>query len=197
MTLVTNKAPDFNADAILENGDIVNNFNFKKYTKNKISVLFFWPMDFTFVCPSEIITFNKSIREFEKRNTKIIGVSCDSVFVHNAWRNTDIHNGGIGKIKYIMVSDIKKEIQKSYGVEHPSMSVAFRASFIIDQKGIIRHQTVNDLPYGRNVKEIIRMIDAIIFHQNNGEVCPAEWKKGEKGIKASQEGIVKYLREKY
>ncbi|WP_343189568.1 peroxiredoxin C [Buchnera aphidicola] len=193
MILVAHNAPNFISPAVLKNGKIVENFNFLKNISNKMAILFFWPMDFTFVCPSEIISFNKLYGEFEKRNVEIIGVSIDSVYVHNAWRNTPIQNGGIGKIKFTMVSDIKREIQQLYGVEHPHNGVSLRASFIIDNKKIIRHESINDLPLGRNIKDLIRIIDSIQFHENSGNVCPANWKKGKKGIKATPEGIAKYL----
>lgn len=195
MTLVATLAPDFFAPAVMHDGKIITNFNFSEYVSNKYSVIFFWPMDFTFVCPSEIISFNKRHEAFKKRKVKIIGISCDSVFVHNAWRNTPISKGGIGKINYPMVSDIKKEIQKKYDVEHPNLGVSLRASFLIDKNRIIRHQVVNDLPLGRNIDEMIRTIDALQFHEKHGEVCPAQWNVGKEGIKPSTEGISKYLSE--
>lgn len=193
MVLVTYPAPDFTAPAVLHNGNIVDKFNFKEFTNNYTTVLFFWPMDFTFVCPSEILAFNQTLPEFNKRNTKLIGVSIDSVYVHNAWRNSLSNDGKIGKINFTMVSDIKREIQRSYGVEHPQLGVALRASFLIDKNKIIRHQIINDLPFGRNISEIIRMIDALNFHEKNGEVCPANWKRGDEGMKTTTEGIKKYL----
>ncbi|QCI25402.1 redoxin domain-containing protein [Buchnera aphidicola (Sitobion avenae)] len=193
MVLVTQNAPNFIAPAILKNNQIVEQFDLKKYSNGQPIVLFFWPMDFTFVCPSEIIEFNKLYTDFEKRNVKIVGVSIDSVFVHQAWQKTLPKNGGIGKINFPMVSDIKHTIQKSYGIEHPNLGIALRASFLIDSNWIIRHQVVNDLPFGRNIKEIIRMVDAVDFHDKFGEVCPANWKKGERGMKASEEGVSEYL----
>jgi len=193
MVLVTHKAPDFIASAILHNGEIINNFQFQKYTKNSTVVIFFWPMDFTFVCPSEIIAFDQFYSEFKKRNVHVIGISCDSVFVHHAWRNTPVKQGGIGQVQYIMISDIKREIQKLYGIEHSNLGVALRASFLIDKKGIVRHQVINDLPLGRNIKEMLRMIDALQFHEKNGLVCPAQWEKGQDAIEASPIGISKYL----
>ncbi|CAL4042430.1 Alkyl hydroperoxide reductase C [Buchnera aphidicola (Takecallis arundicolens)] len=196
MTLVAQNAPNFVTQAILKNGNIVNNFNFKKETKNKLVVLFFWPMDFTFVCPTEIVVFNQMYNEFKKRNTKIIGVSRDSVFVHQAWQNIKIENGGIGKLKYTLVSDVKGEIQESYGVAHPELGIALRASFLIDINGVVKHQVVNDLPLGRNIKEMIRMIDAVTYHEKYGEVCPVNWKKGEKTIHPSQDGLIKYYQNK-
>ncbi|CAL4320638.1 Alkyl hydroperoxide reductase C [Buchnera aphidicola (Protaphis terricola)] len=197
MILVTKKAPNFQAPAVLDNGKITNIFDLKKYSEGQAIVLFFWPMDFTFVCPSEIIEFNKSYEEFKKRNVKIVGVSIDSVFVHQAWQKTLPKNGGIGKIKFPMISDIKHEIQKSYGIEHPELNVALRASFLIDKNWIVRHQTINDLPFGRNINEIIRMIDAIEFHNKYGEVCPANWKPGKDGIQTSVEGVSSYLNKHY
>ncbi|XBC39391.1 MAG: redoxin domain-containing protein [Buchnera aphidicola (Nurudea shiraii)] len=192
--LITYSAPDFTAPAILCNDEIINNFNFRNYIRGKTAVLFFWPMDFTFVCPSEIIAFDQYLPDFKKRNTEIIGVSIDSIYVHRAWRHTDPNQGGIGLIKYTMVSDIKREIQKLYEIEHPSLGVALRASFLIDKMGIIRHQVINDLPFGRNIPEIIRMIDALHLHEQNGEVCPANWKPGKPSMEATSSGVKKYLR---
>ncbi|WP_343189206.1 redoxin domain-containing protein [Buchnera aphidicola (Chaitoregma tattakana)] len=196
MTLVTKKAPTFFAPAILENNDIVKNFDFKKYIKNRISVLFFWPMDFTFVCPTEISKFNNMYNRFIKRNVRVIGVSCDSIYSHYTWKNISIKNGGIGNLKYIIISDIKKEIQKLYGIEHPEMSVALRATFLIDSDGVVKHETINDLPYGRNIEETIRMIDAINFHKKKGEVCPSDWNNKKIGIQPNIEGLKKYLNNK-
>ncbi|WAI18107.1 MAG: peroxiredoxin C [Buchnera aphidicola (Acyrthosiphon caraganae)] len=193
MVLVTQKAPNFIAPAILKDNQIVEQFDLKKYSNGQATVLFFWPMDFTFVCPSEIIEFNKLYSDFKTRKVKIVGVSIDSVFVHQAWQKTLPKNGGIGKINFPMVSDIKHDIQKSYGIEHPHLGIALRASFLIDSNWIIRHQVVNDLPFGRNIKEMIRMVDAVDFHNKFGEVCPANWEKGEKGMKASSEGVSEYL----
>ncbi|ABJ90594.1 peroxiredoxin [Buchnera aphidicola] len=193
MTLVSKKAPNFIAPAILKNGQIIQNFNFKNFSKNKTTVLFFWPMDFTFVCPSEIIAFNNSYHEFKDRNACIIGISIDSVYTHNAWRNTKINEGGIGPIKFPMISDITKSIQKSYNIEHDILTIALRASFIIDKSNIIRHQSVNDLPIGRNIKEILRIIDALHYYEKFGEVCPANWNIGKEAIQATDVGIKKYL----
>ncbi|WP_343128309.1 peroxiredoxin [Buchnera aphidicola (Takecallis taiwana)] len=192
MTLVSQHAPNFVTQALIKDGTIVNDFNFKKSTKNKLVVLFFWPMDFTFVCPTEIVAFNELYIEFKKRNTKIIGVSRDSVFVHQAWQNIDIKQGGIGRLKYTLVSDIKGEIQDAYGVAHPELGIALRASFLIDKYGIIKHQTVNDLPLGRNIKDMLRIIDAVTYHEQYGEVCPANWIKGEKTMHPSKSGLIKY-----
>ncbi|QJC36049.1 redoxin domain-containing protein [Enterobacteriaceae endosymbiont of Donacia cincticornis] len=193
MILVTKKAPDFQASVVLEDGSIIDNFNLYDYINNKVTVLFFWPLDFTFVCPTEIISLNKHLDSFQKRKVKILGISCDSQFVHYAWRNTPINQGGIGHIKFIMISDIKKNIQKSYGIEHPELGIALRAVFLIDKKKIIRHQLVNDLPFGRNINEIIRMIDALNHNEKYGNVCPAQWEKGKKSIIPNPIGIVNYL----
>ncbi|VFP86811.1 Alkyl hydroperoxide reductase C [Candidatus Erwinia haradaeae] len=193
MVLVTHPAPDFTASAVLGDGNIIEKFNFIEYINGKISVLFFWPMDFTFVCPSELIAFDRRYLEFQKRGVEIIGVSSDSQFVHKAWRKTPINHGGVGDIQYVMVADIKREIQKAWGIEHPQVGVALRASFLIDQTGIVRHQVVNDLPLGRNIDEMLRMVDALQFHEQHGEVCPAQWQKGKDGIIASPAGVSQYL----
>ncbi|MDG1751864.1 MAG: redoxin domain-containing protein, partial [Thalassotalea sp.] len=147
---------------------------------------------FTFVCPSELIAFDKRLAEFNQRGVEVIGVSIDSQFFHNAWRNTDVNDGGIGAVKYPLVADVKHEICQAYDVEHAD-GVAFRGSFLIDEDGLVRHQVVNDLPLGRNVDEMLRMVDALQFHQEHGEVCPAGWNKGDKGMTASPEGVASYL----
>lgn len=193
--LVGRQAPDFTAAAVLGNGEIVDNFNFKEFTKGKAAVLFFYPLDFTFVCPSELIAFDDRFAAFQERGVEVIGVSIDSQFSHNAWRNTSVDNGGIGQVKYPLVADIKHEICKAYDVEHPEDGVAFRGSFLIDANGVVRHQVVNDLPLGRNIDEMLRMVDALQFHEEHGEVCPAQWEKGKKGMQASTEGVAKYLTE--
>jgi peroxiredoxin (alkyl hydroperoxide reductase subunit C) len=192
--LVTKPAPDFTAAAIMPNNDINETFNLKKYIQGKIGVLFFYPLDFTFVCPSEIIAFNNRIEEFKKRNAEIVAISVDSKYAHLAWKNTPINSGGIGKIMFPMVSDITKSIAKDYDVLFGE-AVALRGTFIIDQEGIVRHQIVNDLPLGRNVDEAIRMIDALKFFQEHGEVCPAGWNSGKPGMKASSDGVASYLSE--
>ena len=193
--LVGREAPDFTAAAVLGNGEIVNDFNFKEATKGKKAVVFFYPLDFTFVCPSELIAFDHRLEEFKKRGVEVIGVSIDSHFSHNAWRNTPINEGGIGPVGYTLVADVKHEICQAFDVEHPEAGVAFRGSFLIDEEGNVRHQVVNDLPLGRNIDEMIRMVDALAFHQEHGEVCPAGWKEGDKGMNASPEGVAKYLSE--
>lgn len=195
MVLVTHPAPDFTSAAVLGNGEIVNNFNLTQHLNGKPAVIFFWPMDFTFVCPSELIAFDHRYEEFQKRGVEVVGVSIDSEFVHNAWRNTAIDQGGIGKVKYAMVADVKHEIARAYGVEHPQAGVALRGSFLIDKNGVVRHQVVNDLPLGRNIDEMLRMVDALQFHEEHGEVCPAQWEKGKSGMGASPEGVAKFLSE--
>lgn len=193
--LVGRPAPDFTAAAVLGSGEIVDNFNLKAYTAGSKAVVFFYPLDFTFVCPSELIAFDHRIEEFEKRGVKVIGVSIDSQFTHNAWRNTAVKAGGIGAVKYPLVADVKHEICQAYDVEHPEAGVAFRGSFLIDADGVVRHQVVNDLPLGRNIDEMLRMVDALNFHTEHGEVCPAQWQEGKKGMDASPEGVAKYLTE--
>ena len=195
MVLVTRQAPDFTSSAVLGNSEIVNNFNFKKHVNGKAAVLFFYPLDFTFVCPSELIAFDHRYEEFKKRGVEVVGVSIDSEFTHNAWRNTPTENGGIGAVKYALAADVKHEIAKAYGIEHPEEGVALRASFLIDKNGVVRHQIVNDLPLGRNIDEMLRMVDALQFHEEHGEVCPAQWEKGKEGMKDSPEGVAKYLKQ--
>lgn len=193
--LVGRPAPDFTASAVLGSGEIVDEFNLSANIKGKYAVIFFYPLDFTFVCPSELIAFDHRLKEFTARGVEVIGVSIDSHFSHNAWRNTPINDGGIGPVGYTLVGDMKHEICQAYGVEHPEAGVAFRGTFLIDQSGQVRHQVVNDLPLGRDVDELLRMVDALQFHEEHGEVCPAGWKKGEKGMSASSEGVAAYLSE--
>ncbi|AMF95172.1 peroxiredoxin C [Vibrio fluvialis] len=195
MVLVGRQAPDFTAAAVLGNGEIVDNFNFAEFTKGKKAVVFFYPLDFTFVCPSELIAFDKRFEDFKAKGVEVIGVSIDSQFSHNAWRNTAIENGGIGEVQYPLVADVKHEICKAYDVEHPEAGVAFRGSFLIDEDGMVRHQVVNDLPLGRNIDEMLRMVDALNFHQTHGEVCPAQWEEGKAGMKDSPAGVAAYLSE--
>jgi len=195
MVLVTRQAPDFTSSAVLGNGEIVDNFNFKKHIEGKAAVLFFYPLDFTFVCPSELIAFDHRYEEFKKRGVEVVGVSIDSQFTHNAWRNTPTENGGIGAVKYALAADVKHDIAKAYGIEHPEAGVALRASFLIDKNGVVRHQVVNDLPLGRNIDEMLRMVDALQIHEEHGEVCPAQWEKGKEGMKDNPEGVAKYLKQ--
>ncbi|MFO1242853.1 MAG: peroxiredoxin [Rickettsiales bacterium] len=190
--LVGKKAPDFTAKAVLPDDSIDENFTLSKYIKGKIGILFFYPLDFTFVCPSEILAFHNRAKEFETRGAKVIGVSVDSHFTHLAWRGTAVDKGGIGQISFPLVADLKKTIARDYDVLVDD-SVAFRGTFMIDKNGIVRHQVVNDLPLGRNVDEAIRMVDALNFHEEHGEVCPAGWNRGDEGMKANAEGVSKYL----
>jgi peroxiredoxin 2/4 len=190
--LVGKAAPDFTAVAVMGNNEINENFNLSKHIRGQAAVVFFYPLDFTFVCPSEIIAFDHRLEEFSKRKVAVIGVSIDSHFTHLAWKNTPVNNGGIGQVKYPLVADIKHEICKAYDVEEAG-GVAFRGSFLIDKKGMVRHQVVNDLPLGRNIDEMLRMVDALQFHEEHGEVCPAGWSKGKAGMDASTEGVAKYL----
>lgn len=191
--LIGSKAPDFTSAAVLANGEITNSFNLHQAINKKYGIVFFYPLDFTFVCPSELIALDNRIEEFENRNTLVVGVSIDSQFTHSAWRNTPVANGGIGKVRYPLVADVNHHICQSYGVEHPSAHVALRGAFIIDKQGIVRSQIVNDLPLGRNIDELLRLIDALEFHEKHGEVCPANWNKGKTGIKPTSEGIATYL----
>ncbi|WP_150138184.1 MULTISPECIES: peroxiredoxin [Gammaproteobacteria] len=193
--LVGRPAPDFTAAAVLGNGEIVDSFTLSEVIKGKKAVVFFYPLDFTFVCPSELIAFDARFEEFQKRGVEVIGVSIDSQFSHNAWRNTPVNEGGIGPVRYTLVADVKHTICQAYDVEHPEAGVAFRGSFLIDEEGNVRHQVVNDLPLGRNVDEMIRMVDALAFHQEVGEVCPAGWNQGDKGMDASPAGVASYLSE--
>jgi peroxiredoxin (alkyl hydroperoxide reductase subunit C) len=190
--LVGKQAPDFTAAAVLADGSINEEFSLSNY-KGKYVVLFFYPLDFTFVCPSELIAFDHRIKEFEARGVQVIGCSIDSQFTHLAWRNTAVSDGGIGQVAYPLVADVKHEICQAYDVEFADAGVAFRGSFLIDKDGVVRHQVVNDLPLGRNVDEMLRMIDALQFTEEHGEVCPAGWNKGDKGMDASPEGVASYL----
>lgn len=191
--LVGRDAPDFTAPAVLADGTIVDDFNLSETIKGKCAVVFFYPLDFTFVCPSELLAFSHRMDKFEERNTVVIGVSIDSHFTHNAWRNTDIKDGGIGAVKYPLVADMSHAICQAYGVETPDGNVAFRGSFLIDENGVVRHQVVNDLPLGRDVDEMLRMVDALQFHEEHGEVCPAGWNAGDDGMKDTPDGVASYL----
>ena len=190
--LVGQQAPDFTAAAVLGTGEIVDSFNFKEATKDKYAVVFFYPLDFTFVCPSEIIAFDHRLADFKAKNVEEIAVSIDSHFTHAAWRNTPVNQGGIGPVGYPMVADIKHEICQSFGVEAAG-GVAYRGSFLIDKNGVVRHMVVNDLPLGRNIDEMLRMVDSLQFTEEHGEVCPAGWSKGKEGMKASTACVAEYL----
>ena len=190
--IVTNKAPDFTATAVLGNNQIVEDFNLYENLGEKGAVLFFYPLDFTFVCPSELIAFDHRLKDFEDRGIQVIGCSVDSQFSHFAWKNTPINEGGIGQVKYPLVADLNKQIARDFDVLLND-SVALRGSFLIDADGTVRHAVVNDLPLGRNIDEMLRMIDAMLFTNEYGEVCPAGWQKGDEGMKADTEGVAEYL----
>ncbi len=194
--LVGKKAPDFDTAAVLGTGEIVDDYNFHKAIDGKLGVLFFYPLDFTFVCPSELIAFDHRLEEFKKRGVEVVGVSIDSQFSHNAWRNTPVNQGGIGPVGYTLAADIMHKVCRDYGIEHPEDGVAFRASFLIDTDKVVRHQVVNDLPLGRNIDEMLRMVDALKFHEAHGEVCPAGWQDGEEGMTATTDGVAEYLSKK-
>jgi peroxiredoxin (alkyl hydroperoxide reductase subunit C) len=190
-SLITKPAPDFTAQAVMDNDDI-KELTLSKYLKGSYGLVFFYPLDFTFVCPSEILAFDHRMDQFRKLNTKVVGVSVDSQFTHLAWRNTPVEKGGLGRIHFPLVADLSKQIARDYQVLLND-SVALRGSFLIDLKGNIRHAVVNDLPLGRNVDEAIRMVEALQFHEENGEVCPAGWQKGKAGMEANPAGVAKYL----
>ncbi len=193
-TLVGKAAPDFTAPAVMGDNDIVDDFNLREYLKGSYGWIFFYPLDFTFVCPSEILAHDHRFPQFADKNCKVIAVSVDSQFTHFAWKNTPVKEGGLGKVRFPMVADLDKQICRDYGILLNG-SVALRASFLIDKDGVVRHQTVNDLPLGRNVDEALRMVDALQFHEAHGEVCPAGWQKGDAGMKASPNGVAEYLAE--
>ena len=189
-TLVTKKAPEFKATAVMEDGSF-KDVSLTDY-KGQFVLLYFYPLDFTFVCPSEILAFNKKVSEFKEKNVQLLGVSIDSHFSHLAWRNTPIEKGGIGTIDYPLIADVTKNIARDYGILF-NESVALRGLFLIDTDGVVRHSTINDLPLGRNVDEALRMVDALQFHETHGEVCPANWKKGDEAMKPTAEGVATYL----
>ena len=189
--LVTKEAPDFVAPAVMPNGAIEERFKLSDL-RGKYVVLFFWPLDFTFVCPTEIIAHDRRVAMFKERDVEVVGISIDSQFTHFAWRNTPVNEGGIGAVQFPMVADINHEITSAYGIEH-SDGVALRASFLIDRNGTVQHQVVNNLPLGRNVDEMMRLVDALQFTEQYGEVCPAGWKEGEEGMKPTAEGVAAFL----
>ncbi len=191
--LVGKPAPDFKVPAVLGDGTIVDEYPFSEKTKGKYAVLVFYPLDFTFVCPTELIALDHRLDELKSRGVEVIAVSVDSQYTHNAWRNTSVDKGGIGPVRYVMAADVGHKIAKAYDVEAEGAAVAYRATFLIDKNGIVRHQVVNDLPLGRNMDELIRMVDALQFFEQHGEVCPAGWSKGDIGMSASPEGVASYL----
>ena len=191
--LVGKQAPDFTSAAVLGDGSIVDSYSFSERTKGKYVAVVFYPLDFTFVCPTELIALDHRLDELKSRGVEVLAVSVDSQFTHAAWRNTPIEKGGIGPVRYTMIADVSHNITKAYDVEVEGAAVAYRGTFLIDKSGLVRHQTVNDLPVGRNMDELIRMVDALQFFETNGEVCPAGWNKGSKGMSANAEGVASYL----
>lgn len=189
--LVTKKAPDFTAKAVLANNEMVD-FNLHSNLGEKGAVLFFYPFDFTFVCPTELVAFNNRHEEFQKRGINVIAVSIDSHHTHLAWKNTPVEKGGVGDLKYPMVADVTKEISQAYDVLLPG-GMALRGSFLIDKDGTVRHAVINDLPLGRNIDEMIRMVDAMLYTNEHGEVCPAGWSEGKSAMKANKEGVSSFL----
>jgi len=205
-TLVGKKAPSFKANAVVNGNDIVSDYSLDQFVGKKYVIFFFYPLDFTFVCPTEILAFQEKLSEFEKRNVAVVGCSVDSEFSHWTWLNTEKKNGGIKGVKFPLVADLSKTIAENYGVlageyevndegqsSFVGAPVAYRGLFLIDMNGVVRHQLVNDLPLGRNVDEAIRMVDALIHFEEFGEVCPANWKPGEDAMNASAEGVASYL----
>jgi len=191
--LVTQQAPDFTAAAVLPDGSIKEDFKLSDL-RGKYVVLFFYPLDFTFVCPSEIIAHDHRVSKFKELGVEVVGVSIDSQFSHFAWRETPVEKGGIGRVGFPLVADVKHEITKAYGIEHPA-GVALRGSFLIDKAGVVQAQIVNNLPLGREVDEMVRLVEALQFTEQYGEVCPAGWRKGQKGMKPTAEGVASYLAE--
>ncbi|HIE35048.1 MAG TPA: peroxiredoxin [Campylobacterales bacterium] len=191
--LVTKKAPDFTAPAVLADNTIVEDFNLYENIGEKGAVLFFYPLDFTFVCPTELLAFDHRLEEFKKRGINVIGCSVDSQFSHLAWKNTPVDKGGIGNVRYPIVADLTKKIARDYDVLLEDAGVALRGSFLIDKDGTIRHAVINDLPLGRNIDEMIRMVDAMEFANEYGEVCPADWEKGKEAMKPTPEGVAEFL----
>ncbi|MFN2353423.1 MAG: peroxiredoxin [Desulfopila sp.] len=189
--MITKEAPDFTATAVLADNSFKEDFKLSDY-RGQYVILFFYPLDFTFVCPSEILAFNNAVAEFEQHNCQLIGVSVDSQFSHFAWKNTPVNDGGIGNIDYPLVSDLDKSISRNYGVLLDE-GVALRGLFLIDKEGIVRHKVVNDLPLGRSVNEALRVLHALQFTEKHGDVCPANWQKGEEAMKPTAEGVAAYL----
>jgi peroxiredoxin (alkyl hydroperoxide reductase subunit C) len=190
-SLITKQAPGFTAPAVLPDNSI-GEFSLES-VKGKYVVLFFYPLDFTFVCPTEILEFNRRLSEFKERGVEVIGVSVDSQFSHWAWKNTPVENGGIGGIQYPLVADLTKQISRDYGVLLEEAGVALRGTFLIDKEGVVRHAVLNDLPLGRSISETLRMVEALQYHEKHGEVCPANWQEGEEAMTPTSEGVASYL----
>jgi peroxiredoxin (alkyl hydroperoxide reductase subunit C) len=208
-TLIGKKAPSFSSNAVVKGNQIVEDFSLEQYVGKKEVVFFFYPLDFTFVCPTELLAFQEKLSEFEKRNVAVVGCSVDSEYSHFAWLNTEKNKGGIKGVTYPLVSDLSKTISENFGVlaseydydeEGNAVStgapVAYRGLFLIDKRGTVRHSVINDLPLGRSVDEAIRMVDALQHFEENGEVCPANWNKGKEAMQATAEGVADYLSKK-
>ncbi len=206
MSLVGKKAPVFAANAVVNGTEIVEGFSLEQYKGKKEVIFFFYPLDFTFVCPTEIIAFQEKMEEFDKRGVAVVGCSIDSEFSHLAWLRTELNDGGIKGVKYPLVADLSKTIAENYGVlageydmddngdsTFKGAPVAYRGTFLIDKEGVVRHQVVNDLPLGRSIDEALRMVDALQYFEKNGEVCPANWKEGDKAMAPTQDGVADYL----
>ncbi|MEX0623174.1 peroxiredoxin [Saccharospirillum sp.] len=197
--LLGRKAPDFTAPAVKGNGEIVDNFSLSQSIEGRYALVFFYPLDFTFVCPSELIALDKRVEKLKEMGVEVISVSIDSHFTHNAWRNTPVNQGGIGPVRYTMVGDMDHSITRAYGVESEGgdsyypPGVAFRASFVIDKQGVVRAQHMNDEPIGRNIDELVRVVEALQFFEENGHVCPAGWQKGDEGMVNTPDGVANYL----
>lgn len=194
-TLVGKAAPDFTAQAVMGDNTINPAFNLKDYLNGSYGWVFFYPLDFTFVCPSEIIAHDHRLKKFEEAGCKVVGISVDSQFTHLAWKKTAVEDGGLGNVGFPLVADLNKNIARSFGVLIENAGVALRGSFLIDKAGNVRHATINDLPLGRNVDEALRLVDALQFHEEHGEVCPAGWTKGKKGMTATPDGVAAFLKE--
>jgi peroxiredoxin 2/4 len=190
-TLVTKQAPDFTATAVMPDNSFKEDFRLSDY-RGQYVILFFYPLDFTFVCPSEIIAFDRALAKFQGKNCQVIGVSIDSHFSHLAWKNTPLDKGGIGNVQYPLVADLDKKISRQYGVLL-DMGIALRGTFLIDKEGCVRHAVVNDLPLGRSIDEALRIVEALIFHETHGDVCPADWKEGKEAMRPTAEGVAHYL----
>jgi peroxiredoxin (alkyl hydroperoxide reductase subunit C) len=199
--LVGRQAPDFTTQAVLADGTITGEFSFSAATAGKYTVLFFYPLDFTFVCPSEILAMGSRTAKLAALGCEVVGVSVDSHFTHNAWRNTDVADGGIGAVPFTLAADMTRKISKAYGIlakagkSYYPPGVSMRATFVIDQSGVVRHMVVNDEPLGRNMDEVVRIVEALQFFENNGQVCPAGWNKGDAGMTNTPEGVASYLAE--
>jgi peroxiredoxin 2/4 len=192
--LVGKPAPDFEVAAVLGNGEIVDSYRRSERMAGKYGLVFFYPLDFTFVCPSELIALDRRMDKFRELGVEVVAVSIDSQFTHNAWRNTPVEKGGIGAVSYTMAADLNHDICRAYDVQSAG-GVAFRGAFLIDRQGVVRAQLINDLPLGRNIDELLRLVEALQFHEEHGEVCPAGWNKGDQGMQASPAGVAAYLAE--